>query len=158
MAQLTIFPFTFCPSLPHSLGDNIARPIWTNKNLCPERKYTVHEKEMAAIVHCLCTWRHYLLHFQTQKKLSPKQARWQDFLAEFDMRIEYKPGRTNLVYFSRRRVSKVKYSIYFQTWSTVNLPHPPQSTSIWTQPSSIWSSLLFPSILKNKRCKLKTLS
>lgn len=61
-----------------------------------ERRYTVQEKEMTAIVHCLRTWRHYLLgivvktdnvatsYFQTQKKLSPKQARWQDFLAEFD--------------------------------------------------------------------------
>ncbi|XP_019058307.1 PREDICTED: uncharacterized protein LOC104816062 [Tarenaya hassleriana] len=54
-----------------------------------EKKYTVQEKEMTAIVHCLRTWRHYLLgssfviktdnvatsYFQTQKKLSPKQAR-----------------------------------------------------------------------------------
>ena len=30
-------------------------------------------------------------YFQTQKKLSPKQARWQDFLAEFDYTLEYKP-------------------------------------------------------------------
>jgi len=36
-------------------------------------------------------------YFQTQKKLSPKQARWQDFLAEFDMVMEYKPGKANLV-------------------------------------------------------------
>ncbi|RVX00707.1 Transposon Tf2-12 polyprotein [Vitis vinifera] len=71
-----------------------------------ERRYTVQEKEMTAIVHCLRTWRHYLLgshfivktdnvatsYFQTQKKLSPKQARWQDFLAEFDYTLEYKPG------------------------------------------------------------------
>nr|CAN67852.1 hypothetical protein VITISV_020215 [Vitis vinifera] len=26
-----------------------------------KRRYTVQEKEMTAIVHCLCTWRHYLL-------------------------------------------------------------------------------------------------
>ncbi|XP_034683225.1 uncharacterized protein LOC117912645 [Vitis riparia] len=53
-----------------------------------ERYYTVQENEMTAIVHCLRTWRHYLLrfhfivkidnvatsYFQTQKKLSPKQA------------------------------------------------------------------------------------
>ena len=26
-----------------------------------ERRYTVQEKEMIAIVHCLRTWRHYLL-------------------------------------------------------------------------------------------------
>lgn len=54
-----------------------------------ERKYTVQEKEMTAIVHCLRTWRHEMLgskfvvrtdnivtsYFQTLKKLSPKQAR-----------------------------------------------------------------------------------
>uniref|UniRef100_A0A1S4CL82 Reverse transcriptase/retrotransposon-derived protein RNase H-like domain-containing protein n=1 Tax=Nicotiana tabacum TaxID=4097 RepID=A0A1S4CL82_TOBAC len=52
-----------------------------------ERCYTVQEKEMTAIVHCLRTWRHYQLgsrfvvktdnvaasYFQTQKKLTPKQ-------------------------------------------------------------------------------------
>ncbi|RVW53882.1 Retrovirus-related Pol polyprotein from transposon 17.6 [Vitis vinifera] len=26
-----------------------------------ERRYTMQENEMTAIVHCLCTWRHYLL-------------------------------------------------------------------------------------------------
>ncbi|RVX18881.1 Transposon Tf2-12 polyprotein [Vitis vinifera] len=76
-----------------------------------ERRYTVQEKEMTAIVHCLRTWRHYLLgshfivktdnvatsYFQTQKKLSPKQGRWQDFLAEFDYTLEYKPGSANHV-------------------------------------------------------------
>ncbi|KZV16853.1 hypothetical protein F511_09784 [Dorcoceras hygrometricum] len=36
-------------------------------------------------------------YFQTQKKLSPKQARWQDFLAEFDYELQYKPGRVNVV-------------------------------------------------------------
>ncbi|KAI5652374.1 hypothetical protein M9H77_29561 [Catharanthus roseus] len=76
-----------------------------------ERRYTLQEKEMTAIIHCLRVWRHYLLgsrfvimtdniatsYFQTQKKLSPKQARWQDFLAEFDYSLEYKPGKANVV-------------------------------------------------------------
>ena len=35
--------------------------------------------------------------FQTQKQLTPKQARWPDFLAEFDYVMEYKSGRANLV-------------------------------------------------------------
>ena len=70
-----------------------------------EKRYTVQEKEMTAVVHCLRTWRHYLLgskfvvmtdnvatsDFQTQKKLSPKQARWQDFLAEFDTSFSLVP-------------------------------------------------------------------
>ncbi|KAE8663644.1 hypothetical protein F3Y22_tig00112925pilonHSYRG00094 [Hibiscus syriacus] len=50
-----------------------------------ERRYTVQENEMMAIIHCL------------RKKLSPKQARWQDFLAEFDYTLEYKPGKANVV-------------------------------------------------------------
>ena len=76
-----------------------------------ERLYTMQENEMTAIVHCLHTWRHYLLgshfivktnnvatsYFQTQKKLSPKQARRQDFLAEFDYTLEYKPRSANHV-------------------------------------------------------------
>ena len=51
-----------------------------------EQRYSAHEKEMTAVVHCLSTWRHYLLgtvffvvtdnvantYFKTQKKLSPK--------------------------------------------------------------------------------------
>ncbi|GKU97925.1 hypothetical protein SLEP1_g10998 [Rubroshorea leprosula] len=76
-----------------------------------ERRYLVHDKEMTAIVHCLRVWRHYLLgsrfviktdnvamnYFQRQKKLMPKQARWQDFLVEFDYVIEYKPEQANVV-------------------------------------------------------------
>lgn len=76
-----------------------------------ERRYTVQEKEMTTMVHCLRMWRHYLLgsqfvvktdnvatsYFQGQKKLSPKQTRWQDFLVEFGLVMEYKLGRTNQV-------------------------------------------------------------
>ena len=75
------------------------------------RRYMVQENEITAIVHCLWVWWHYLLgshftimthnvvtsYFQTQKKLSPKQARWQDFLAKFDYRLEYKPGKANVI-------------------------------------------------------------
>lgn len=36
-------------------------------------------------------------YFQSKKKLSPKQARWQDFLGEFDFSFEYKRGKANSV-------------------------------------------------------------
>ena len=76
-----------------------------------ERRYPIHEKEMIAIIHCLHVWWHYLIgklfvvktdnvaasYFSSQPKLSAKQARWQDFLADFDMTIEYRPGRHNAV-------------------------------------------------------------
>ncbi|KAK2976717.1 hypothetical protein RJ640_013973 [Escallonia rubra] len=56
-------------------------------------------------------WRHYLLrssfvvrtdniavsHFLSQSKLTSKQARWQEHLAEFNFMLEYKAGSTNSV-------------------------------------------------------------
>lgn len=82
-----------------------------------EQRFTVHEKEMTALVHCLRLWRHYLLggkfeiqtdnvamsYFDTQKKLTPKQARWQELLAEFDLTLKYKAGKTNVVADARSR-------------------------------------------------------
>ena len=76
-----------------------------------ERRYTAHEKELLAVLHCLRTWRHYLLgskfvvktdntavsHFLTQPKLNLRQARWQEHLAEFDFHLEYRPGKNNNV-------------------------------------------------------------
>jgi hypothetical protein len=71
-----------------------------------EQRYSTHEKEMTAVVHCLGVWRVYLLgpkfvvktdnmantFFKTQKKLSQRQARWQEFLAEYDFEWKHKPG------------------------------------------------------------------
>ena len=82
-----------------------------------KRRYTVQEKEMSAIIHCLRTWRHYLLgsdfnvktdnvatsYFQTQKKLSPKQARWQDFLDEFDNTLELQWPRVSSHWLMKER-------------------------------------------------------
>lgn len=36
-------------------------------------------------------------YFKTQKKLTPKQARWQEFLDEFDFEWVHRPGRHNAV-------------------------------------------------------------
>ena len=76
-----------------------------------EQRYSAHEKEMTAGIHCLETWKHYLMgtrfvvvtdnvtntFFTTQKKLTAKQARWQEFLADFDLVWVHKPGRHNQV-------------------------------------------------------------
>ena len=56
-----------------------------------EQRYITHEKEMNAVIHCLETWKYYLMgtrftvvidnvtntFFETQKKLTAKQTRWQ---------------------------------------------------------------------------------
>ena len=76
-----------------------------------EQRYSTHEKEMTAVVHCLQQWRHYLLggiftlvtdnvantFFKTQKKLSARQARWQEFLAKFNFEWLHRLGWHNIV-------------------------------------------------------------
>ncbi|RVW33011.1 Transposon Ty3-I Gag-Pol polyprotein [Vitis vinifera] len=59
-------------------------------------------------------------YFQTQKKLSPKQARWQDFLAEFDYTLEYKPGSANHVADALRRPTLHKgRRLYVPKWGNI---------------------------------------
>ncbi|KAG8369571.1 hypothetical protein BUALT_Bualt14G0027200 [Buddleja alternifolia] len=74
-----------------------------------EMRYSTHEKEMTGVIHCLDAWKHYLLgtkftvvtdnvantYFKTQKKLTPKQARWQEFLGEYDFDWAHRPGKHN---------------------------------------------------------------
>ncbi|KAL0406148.1 UNVERIFIED_CONTAM: Transposon Ty3-I Gag-Pol polyprotein [Sesamum latifolium] len=74
-----------------------------------EMQYNTHEKEMTTVIHCLEVWRHYLLgtkfivvtdnvantYFKMQPKLFPKQARWQEFLREFDFEWVHQLGKHN---------------------------------------------------------------
>ena len=76
-----------------------------------EKRYPVHEQELLAILHCCKKWKHYLLgqnitvltdhkplaYLSTQPHLSNRQARWLDFLAEYNMHIEPIKGSTNVV-------------------------------------------------------------
>ncbi|KAL0333035.1 UNVERIFIED_CONTAM: RNA-directed DNA polymerase [Sesamum calycinum] len=95
-------------------GPNARRPpvaFESRKLKDVERRYSVHEKELLAVVHCLRLWRHYLLgspfvvktdniavsHFMSQSKLTSRQARWQEFLSEFHFVLEYRAGSSNHV-------------------------------------------------------------
>lgn len=74
-----------------------------------ELNYPVHEKELLAIVRALKKWRVDLLgvpfivhtdhrtleNFTTQKHLSRRQARWQEFLGQYDYKIAYIRGEDN---------------------------------------------------------------
>ena len=90
-----------------------ARPVaWDSVQLLPaERNYPTHEKEMLAIVRALKKFRakllgtHFTIYtdhrtlecFQGQRNLSRRQARWQEFLAEYDFNIRYVRGEDNTV-------------------------------------------------------------
>ena len=89
------------------------RPVaYTSRKLDPaEQGYSTHERELLAIIHALKTWRPYLhgaqfkiltdhhplKYLDTQKSLSRKQARWVEFMQEFDYEIEYVKGTLNIV-------------------------------------------------------------
>ena len=78
-----------------------------------ERNYPVHEKELLAIVRSIHQLGHHLRgaqhtivvytdhvtlrYFHNQPKISPRQVRWKELFADFDLDIRYKPGRENVV-------------------------------------------------------------
>jgi len=76
-----------------------------------ELNYPTHDLELAAVVHALKVWRHYLYgekfevfsdhktlqHIFTQKDLNQRQRRWLEFLADYDFELHYHPGKANVV-------------------------------------------------------------
>ena len=78
--------------------------------------------ELAAIVHALKTWRHYLYgeNFQiftdhkslkyipTQRELNLRQRRWIELLKDYDCTIDYHPEKANVVAdaLSRKTIEK----------------------------------------------------
>ena len=87
------------------------RPVayFSKKLSNAERNYSTTEKELAGVLYALKEWRCYLLgqtftvvtdhransFLQTQTLLSPRRARWAEFLQLFDIQWEYAPGSTN---------------------------------------------------------------
>ncbi|WMV36955.1 hypothetical protein MTR67_030340, partial [Solanum verrucosum] len=76
-----------------------------------ERNYPTHDLELAAVVFALKIWRHYLygvkcevftnhrsfMHVFTQKDLNLRQRRWMELLKDYDVTIQYHPGKANVV-------------------------------------------------------------
>ena len=76
-----------------------------------EKNYPIHEKELLAIIRALKKWRTDLLgspiyvytdhktleNFDTQKDLSRRQLRWQEFLSQYEINMIYIPGPDNTV-------------------------------------------------------------
>jgi hypothetical protein len=83
--------------------------FWSGKFNSAQQNYPVHELELLAIVESLKRFSHLLqgVKFRiytdhmglewitTQKKLSPRQARWLEVLADFDFEIIHVPGEMN---------------------------------------------------------------
>lgn len=97
--------------LSHTYPDGTTRPIaYASRKMDPaELNYPVHDKEFLAIVYAFKSWRHYLEgtrvrvvvlsdhrsleYFLTTKQLTRRQARWSEYMADFDFVIQYRPGK-----------------------------------------------------------------
>ncbi|WVZ75746.1 hypothetical protein U9M48_023779 [Paspalum notatum var. saurae] len=76
-----------------------------------EANYATHDLELAAVVHTLKIWRHYLLgntchiytdhkslkYILTQPELNMRQRRWLELIKDYDLEIHYHPGKVNVV-------------------------------------------------------------
>jgi hypothetical protein len=76
-----------------------------------EEHYPTHDLELAAVVHALKIWRHYLLwnichiytdhkslkYIFTQSDLNMRQRRWLELIKDYDLEVHYHPGKANVV-------------------------------------------------------------
>ncbi|KAK9033559.1 hypothetical protein V6N11_049746 [Hibiscus sabdariffa] len=91
-------------------GDNVV--AYASRQLKPhELNYPTHDLELAVIVFALKIWRHYLYgekchmftdhkslkYLLTQKDLNLRQRRWMELLKDYDLVIDYHPGKANVV-------------------------------------------------------------
>jgi hypothetical protein len=76
-----------------------------------EQNYPTHDLELAAVVHALKIWRHYMIgnrckiftehkslkYIFTQKDLNLRQRRWLELIKDYDLDIQYHLGKANVV-------------------------------------------------------------
>jgi hypothetical protein len=76
-----------------------------------EEQYPTHDLELAAVVHALKIWHHYLLgntghlytdqkslkYICTQSELNMRQRRWLELIKDYNLDIHYHPGKANVV-------------------------------------------------------------
>ena len=76
-----------------------------------EEHYPTHDLELAAVVHALKIWRHYLLgntchiyidhkslkYIFTLAELYMRQRRWLELIKDYDLEVHYHPGKANVV-------------------------------------------------------------
>jgi hypothetical protein len=97
---------------------------YESRNLKEHKKnYATRDLELAAIIHVLKMWRHYLLgrifllisdniilkYLFDQKNMNARQSRWLYFLSEYDFQIKHIKGKENKVVDALSRHANVVY-------------------------------------------------
>ncbi|WVZ80901.1 LOW QUALITY PROTEIN: hypothetical protein U9M48_028338 [Paspalum notatum var. saurae] len=86
-----------------------------------EKNYPTYDLGLAAVVHALKVWRHYLFgqkcdiyidhkslkYIFTQTELNMRQRRWLELIKDYDLKIHYHPGKANVVADALSRKSQI---------------------------------------------------
>lgn len=93
--------------------DGLLHPVaYFLRRMAPAKcNYKIYDKELLAIIRCFAKWQpelegtempvqvltdhKSLEYFMTTKKLTPRQARWVEFLSEFNFVINYQSSKKN---------------------------------------------------------------
>ena len=76
-----------------------------------ELNYPTHDLELAAVIHALKIWRHYLMgthcniytdhksvkYIFTQSELNMRQQRWLALIKDYDLKVHYHSGKVNVI-------------------------------------------------------------
>jgi len=92
-------------------SDRLLHPLafFSKKHTPAECNYDIYDKELVAVVPGFKEWRAYLVggpvtgradhqnlrYFTTKRLLNQRQARWSDFLSQFNYTIEFVPGKAH---------------------------------------------------------------
>jgi hypothetical protein len=106
----------FCDASLQGLGCVLMQEghvlAYASRQLKPhELNYSTHDLELAAVVHALKQWRPYLLgnrcelysdhqslkYLFTQPDLNLRQRRWLELIKDYDLGLNYQPGKANVV-------------------------------------------------------------
>src|SRR3954467_14490175 len=106
----------YCDASHHGLGALLMQDgkvvAYASRQLkTHEVNYPTHDLELASVVHALKTWRHYLLgkrcevftdhkclkYIFTQKEINMRQIRWLELIKDYDLSLQYHPGKANVV-------------------------------------------------------------
>ncbi|WVZ63913.1 hypothetical protein U9M48_013506 [Paspalum notatum var. saurae] len=130
-----------------------------------EVNYPTHDLELAAVVHALKIWRHYLFgqrcetytdhkslkYIFTQNELNMRQRRWLELIKDYDMEIHYHPGKANVVADALSRKSYANMALGFmmphelcEEFERLSLGflHHTTAATFEAEPESQWTGLI----------------
>jgi hypothetical protein len=130
---------------------------YASRQLKPhEKNYPTHDLELAAVVHALKIWRHYLIgnkceiytdhkslkYIFTQSDLNLRQRRWLELIKDYNLEIHYHPGKANVVADALRRKSYGEELVPKNTHQqeeisqlNMHIVHQPRNGSLCVQPT-----------------------